>query len=838
MLVLINLLNITHFFNRRLIELGAEYINEIRKIDPKISDKINQITSKTSLQNTKFELVESILDLDSCLNLDAAIRENKISSYTINKWFDDGGQVQTGKDYFDLFIELNLKAKICDKENKKLVAGVEELAKYFLKNHANRLNEINPLIIKDLSDNLVELDLSLCAVAFLGTILPNSPWVSPMLECYLNALLASEKYEQLKNQLNNISFEDKNSSVWLIEAQLYHRLQNYKESILAAKNSIDLNVNNVYSWFFLLYVSRLNGTSVDILKKVVLEDIPNIIFETYCISKLPLVNEISSHIDPYIAERILVDWFVQNPEELAIPLTQIHFNSLLNRAEISNNPYVPNHCCDGVVYSDGFTTRKKILVRNISSCHSTLLDVESPLGQTLENMAVGDTVRETRLIERLPSYVAAFRHAIKLRDMKNDGRDVFRLLTLPVNEEEFIPHLENLLKQFSSSDRSHNKVLQNINIPLVMRGNYTNPNEPLKGAVAHLTSHESTRYLQLFNAGIENPHRVIIDVYTAVYFALIGVASTLSNSPMKIVLTEQSKLCIEAWISDVSREDYLSLDYTNNGIRRYTSEDIKRNSSFFINELKALVQAAEIEALTPMDTPDELINIRDVIDQSVYTTYQLSVANKIPWLCVDHHMSRLSHTSENLVANTNKITTNLLMNTPLKNKKQGIYLNLISGTPVSIMYDDILELSRSSSSSDEFLVHKFMEKFYIEAALFNSSDIALSFLTEVIGRVTVNAYINGQILRGVRAQNPAYDGYAEHIFNHCCLVAIKCLKGETAEFRFGLYIFNILNSFGRGISTYRSLILNLASLFATGHFLDINEVNRVVKNLCNVPDTP
>lgn len=835
-MTLMNLLNITSFSHRRLIDLGTKYTDGISKVDAGFAQHLLKLTSYAPEQRSRYELPVSILDLENYSSLNAAIQDNRISNFSVKKWLSNGGEIKTGDEYIDSFLELNLKARVCDKEDKSLISEVKIDAEQFLKSYANRLNELYPITVMDLSESFLELDLPLCAVEFLGVLLPQSPWLSPVFNCYLNALLASEKYEQLKNNLDSIVFEEKLSSTWLIETQLYFRLKNYGKAITAVKNAINLNADNAYQWFFLLSASRLNGTSSECLKIIVLDEIPSMIFETYCDSKLPLINEISTHVDPHIAERILVDWFVQNPEVLAIPLTQIHFSSLLNRAEASNNPYVPNHCCDGVMYSDGYTTRNKLLVRNINSSHSTLLDVESPLGQTLEEMEVGDVTEspwgEIRLTERLPSYVAAFRLAMELREAKNDGTDNgFRRFNLPSNEEDWLPCLENILKSFSSKDTKQNKALQNPNIPLMMKGHFTNPNEPLKGAVKHLTTPDSTKYLQLFDKGIDQPSRVVIDVYTATYLALTGVASTLAKSSITVVLTELSKLSLEQWINDVQREDYMSLSYTENGIHRSTSEDIKRDSTEFINELKSLIKVAEIEALTPFDTPEELIKIRNFFDQTVYTTFQLSIANEIPWLCIDHHISHLSHKLEHLVVNINSVVTTLLQTIPFKSRKQAISLNLLAGTPVPIMYNDILALSSSSASSDEFLVHKFMEKISIEATPFNSSDIALSFLTEVIGRVTANAYIDGQILRGGRAQNPAYDGYAEHIFNHCCLVAIKCLKGETAEFRFALFVFNILNSFGRGINDYKSLILNLASSFATGHFLDINEVNEVVKAL-------
>ncbi|MBF4333212.1 hypothetical protein EAY29_23605, partial [Vibrio anguillarum] len=114
-----------------------------------------------------------------------------------------------------------------------------------------------------------------------------------------------------------------------------------------------------------------------------------------------------------------------------------------------------------------------------------------------------------------------------------------------------------------------------------------------------------------------------------------------------------------------------------------------------------------------------------------------------------------------------------------------------SGTPVSILYQDIMELSCSSEPSDTYLVFKFMDK-YDEAI--DGTGAPLKFLTDIVRNVTAVAYIDGTILSGGRAINPQYDGYAENVFNYCCRPAMKVLTDETAEQRFATLIFSVVNT--------------------------------------------
>lgn len=572
-----------------------------------------------------------------------------------------------------------------------------------------------------------------------------------------------------------------------------------------------------------MHVSRANGLSKKELINIVFE-IPESIFSSYDDSKVPLVNEIATYVDINLADRVLVDWFAQSPDKVATALTQIHLNSLRNRPEVTSTPYVPLHCCDGITYTDGFETFSRLLVRDVDCTHPLLLDIESPLGQTLNEMQEGTTSGVYTMLERLPSYVAAYRHAANIRHKGNDGTDAFRMFTMPTNEGEMIPYVENILKRYSSEEKRMDKALQNPNIPLMMRGHYTDKGNSVRGAIMHLSSSESTQYLRLFNGGEEKFDKVILDVYTAVYLSLMGFTPSVVNLNLEVVLCHQTKKVLESWIEDILRDDYMSMGVSEQGMYRITSEDIQRDCLDLIQGLKTLLEYAKVEALKPADTPELLVKIRDMVDETVYSTFQLSVANDIPLLCIDHLMIELAHRSGCPAANMNSFVERALNSLSLKERKKSIQFNLFSGTPVSILYQDIMELSQSSEPDDTYLVFKFMEKY---GETIDRTGSPLNFLTEIVRNVTAVAYIDGAILNGGRVINPRYDGYAESVFNSCCRSAMKTLTGKTAEQRFATLIFSVIDTPNR-INKYAKLIAFLASEFAVGHFLDIDACNEAL----------
>tara|TARA_R110001606_G_scaffold48173_1_gene122478 strand:- start:2257 stop:5526 length:3270 start_codon:yes stop_codon:yes gene_type:complete len=823
---LINLLNLTHFSDAKLYRLGKLHLKAIRKMSPKCAEDIENLSDSERVLETPFELTSDSLDLKQFTKLDYALQNKQIKVSTLNNWVEQGGVVLTGDDYINSLFDLYLRATICSSDSKKEIQLLDEKAKLFFQQGANNFLQINPYAIVRLCEKFIDLGLPLNAVMYLEPFLSNEAWVSAVFECYLDALLVSEKFDLFLSRIVHLEQDEKTASINLREAQVYERLNKYELSIKSIRAAINISPHSPYSWHLLLRVSRAKGLSKEEIDNIVFE-IPEVIFQSFDETKVPLVNEIAVYVDYNLADRILVDWFVQSPLKVATVLTQIHINSLSARPDVTKNPYTPQNCCDGVTYSDGFDTFTRLLVKDVECSHPLLLDVESPLGQTLNAMKKGDTSGYYTMLERLPSYVAAYRYSLDIRNNGYDGTNGFRMFTIPSNKGEMIPYIESIIKRFSPADKTIDDTLNKKDIPLIMRGHYTDEGTPIRGALKHLSSSETTKYMKLFNGGEEQFDKVIIDVYTAVYIALTGLAVSIQKLDLEIIFCKYTREILESWVSDIQRDDYMSLGVTEDGMYRVTSKEIKRDYQDMIKGVKVLLEHSKVEPLEPADTPELLVKIRDLVDNSVYSTFQLSAANKIPLLCIDHLMMGFAHSFGCPAANMNSFVGMAITSLSLNDRKKSIQYNLFFGTPVSILYQDIIELSRSNENSDTYLVFMFMKKY---GDNINLTGAPLEYLTDIVKNVTAQAFIEGTILNGGRLINPQYDGYAQHVFNLCCRAAMKSLDGETAEYKFSMLIFSIFNTASRA-SRYIKLISYLASEFVEGHFLDIDECNKVLASL-------
>ena len=102
-------------------------------------------------------------------------------------------------------------------------------------------------------------------------------------------LFLSDKIDLFLNKIKHLEPCDKTELIYLREAQVYDRLDEYELSIKSIRFAIEISPNNPYSWYLLLHTSRKNGGDAQFLKEIVFE-IPEVIFSTYDESKITLMK--------------------------------------------------------------------------------------------------------------------------------------------------------------------------------------------------------------------------------------------------------------------------------------------------------------------------------------------------------------------------------------------------------------------------------------------------------------------------------------------------------------------------------------------------------------------
>lgn len=219
--------------------------------------------------------------------------------------------------------------------------------------------------------------------------------------------------------------------------------------------------------------------------------------------------------------------------------------------------------------------------------------------------------------------------------------------------------------------------------------------------------------------------------------------------------------------------------------------------------------------------PPLILCIQKAIDISVYSSIRLSISNDIPWLCVDSFLADIFVHSRWQQVNTFKLFVELGHLLSFEQKKDGLYLYAQETLPYVLTYRDL----RLLSIADDKYAHYFLAKIlFLYPKAFSDTKTAVRILIDILTPVLAKAYIKGEILNGLRVQNPRNDGYAERVFNACCHLSMQCNDGNTAERKLAMLLCGLFLRFYNAF-LMQKLISGMAFEFAQGHFMDISMIN-------------
>ncbi len=789
-----------------------------------ISYKIAKAQEDSSFRK---EIITEITKSTDISAEDSTLLSHIANKSSIQKWIDSGGTISSTDQFERDYSVLELRTLACD-DNPITVEELRVLADKFIDDHRTKLVDLNPLRLVDLAAKLIDTGVSTAACELLKPHVPPSDiWASPVVRCYLNALLDSQQMMTLNSTLAEIDQNDWDGYIWQIKARQLDCQHKYGEAIDAIEEALKKAPLSHYNWYLLIYLHRRHESNKDMIVQT-LNRIPNDIFFQPSDLGYRLLTETAVTGNFAKAESYLIDWFINNPDYCAIPFTNFYLSETIGGDDNANPAPAVGDCLGGVRYaSDGKVTIKLLVTGEVAPHHS-LLRVSSPLGQLLSEMVVGDIKQhgmlEIELIERLPPYIAVFNIASTLRQAINDGSDCFHSFELPKDPSEMFKSLE---RKLVSSGRGRNAINAQPNIPLFMKGFRHNSQDPVQSALYHLTVKESVKQpLPAF--GEENPERIILDVYSASYLALTGLAHNLKDSQTKPVITIETKHYIEQWLHDVNREDYLSIGaHPDGGLWRNTAEDIRQQTADIQEAFNLILAESENVHPNLVDIPPDVLRVEDVVDLSVLSSLKLSITNDIPWLCIDLTFAQLSQVSGYKMVNTSQFFILLGRNLPTEQKQNGIYLHVSAELPYPLTFEDMIQLSKSK---DERSLYFLAELLKMYPTAFSKTNAAIQFLHQVLVSVLVNAYFDGEILNGLRVFNPRNNGYAERVFNVCSNISMQCDDDLEAEYKLAMLLASLIHTF-REVQSMNKLIRHMASIFIAGHFMSFDAVNRHIEEL-------
>jgi len=793
----------------------------------RLSGHIYKVARARAESSYKKEIIAEITKKHEITVDDSALLGNISDAKSLRDWISNGGTIssdnQLEKDFS--LLELNTLAcgnKLKSKDNLRL------LVDDFIKKHKTEIPNLIPTRLLQLAEKLLDLDLPFQACKLLKQHVPITDfWMSPTLCCYLKALLNSHQMMTLDELMSTISPKDWNVDLWRIKAIQQDSLSRYDDAIEAMEIAVQMAPSSSYGWYVLINLYKKREDKKTIIASI-LERIPAETFSQPSQYGFNLLSEMAINGNFKRAERILVDWFIKDPEGCSIPFTNAYLALITNKKEISNLSNSIGQCFGGIHCSIDGKETIKLLVDDDLAIHNNLLGISSPQGELLSRMVVGDVEQlnmfEINLIERLPPLIAAFRIAFALRQAKNDGRDCFHSFQLPEDPDEMF---ETLKRKLLSSDIRNQDLISNPQIPLFFKGHHQFSSSPVKSALFHLTEKRSVKH-PLPGLGVEFPEKLILDVYSIIYLALTGLVKGISRSPTKLIITNETKCFFNEWLNEINRDDFFSIGVTRDGsLYRQTAEDIKKQTIEIQAAINSILTQSEVIVPKSIDLTDKILLIKDFVDLSVLSSIKLSISNDIPWLCIDEAFAQISKESGYKTVNANHFFGCIGEELLLDQKKQGLYLHVSAALPYPLTNEDVLQLSRSKDDRDHYCLAEIL-KMYPNA--FADTGSAILFLGQILISILINAYNKKEILNGLREENPRDSGQTERVFYACCFVSMQCKDGQEAEKKLGYFLGYLLFLF-QDVHSINKLIKIMASKFIAGHFLCLSAVNLYVDEI-------
>lgn len=821
---------------KELNQLCLKYIDTIKKVSPEVAkiiaipetheldldDEAQKLLKAYNDKEYRQKLLDEISQKNTITTNDVHILLSIGDHVTINKWLNNGGNIVSDDQLEIDYYLLSLKAHASTPELRNSLDIEAEFNK-FLENHPSHTVQIPPLAVNQLAKKLFNLELFIAASELLKPYINDQDsWPSPPVKCYINSLIEAQQNHSLEQLLNNMNVDSWDDYLWEVKANRFSVDKKYSEAIQAYEEALKLAPELIHLWLNALHNHKLNkSTNKDIIE--FLDRIPSSVFSkpseqaSFILmewSKLNLFNK---------AEEILLNWFIKKPENSAILITNFYFSLITQRNEeqIKFSPITPN--IDGAIrYSENNLIKTKLITTSSETVSPYLARSDSPLGQILLNTPTGETaksgIKTIKIIEKLPPFQAVLNICTELRETINDGNDCFHSLTLSTNPSEMFEEMKILMKGFEA-DKEH--ITKASNVPLLMKCARLGSFEPIQTALQAMTSDEFLKH-PLPNVGIEIYDELVLDLYSIVYLAITGLHKGIDYSTTRIFITETTKLFFDNWFRDINKKDYLRAGVSSNGdFFRTTAEDIKEQTKDLQTALKNLLNHAEILSENLVDLPPNILKIKNLLCDSVYSTLTLSITNNIPWLCIDGLFSQLYALLGHTTINATNYLTHIAKNISFNDKKTGIYLYCMADTPYPLTFEEIFELSKSKGEDDLYFLAEILNK--IPNAFKNSED-ATQFVYKILIPVLKRGYLDGEILHGSRVDNILNTGLVERVFFACCRMVIAPKDGKIAEQKLAKLLVALTISTNT-IPDLQKLNYALFSEFISGHFLNINAVN-------------
>ncbi|TBV10770.1 GapS6b family protein [Stutzerimonas kirkiae] len=677
------------------------------------------------------------------------------------------------------------------------------------------LPTIMPNGLFELAEKLVALNLPHKALRLITPVMPNHElWPSPYVLTYLYCLQEARQNKTFDEVIAKIKGADQ--SVALLSFQSVHaeRGGDIDLAIKISESMIELAPEWPYAWYRRCYLlghyrslEEQQAFHPRVPDSVLLKpsrEVKGILFF------LTLAGSFKR------AEPRWVEWMIEDPRGHAVDLVNFHFGLAFRRCEPMEVSSSMRQCLAAVQYTYEGDSVVRLIVDDELEGSECTLKASSQVGQLLQRLSPGErenlNMATYKMEERLLPYVACVRIALKLRHIHNDGSDCFVMMRMPADPAEFIPFLQEKMTR----DAERREHLQSMEaIPLYLRGHALYPSDAFKAAMTCWTDQRIPKS-PLCDTGETEPTAIVLDAYSISYLAVTNAARYLLDTGISFVVPAATKETLEAFLTEVSDEHFMLLGVTEGGrLFRTTASDLRERDAHVLENLRLILGNATIVRPIVHDAELEAFTIKDAVDATIYDAMQLSIANQIPWFCMDGAFGALHNVKGHPLVNVQAVLLRAMVSAPFdfEQRRHALVLYALGALPLPLTFQDIYRLANTPSTLAGLILFKVIQTHGREI-----------FAAEGRPEMLLNAiYLHLDCLFGKEALavNSRYNPwmtYTSHVFNHGLSLYLALSGTGSTEFRLATAVHHMAQLGIDNQSFLKSLIGRFVH-FAHGHFM-------------------
>jgi len=685
----------------------------------------------------------------------------------------------------------------------------------FISEWGSALHTIAPTGLYEIAGKLSALNLPHMALKLMTPVMPSHElWPSPYVLAYLSCLQGAGQNKTFEELVGRV--QGANQSATLLSFQSVHaeRSGDNDLAIKLSESTIKLAPERPDVWRRHCYLLNRYRNLEE--QRLFHELIPDSVL-------MPPSHEVKSILfflalagSFQRAESQWVKWMLEDPRSHAVDLVNFHFGLTLRKSEPLQVSASVAGCLTAVRYTHEGETLVRLIVDDEIEGSEYALKASTRVGQLLQKLALGDSenlsMTTYRVEERLPPYVGCLRIALALRQAQNDGSDCFVMMHMPTDPAEFIPYLEEKMAQGSESRVNLHTAKE---IPLYLRGHALYPSDALKAAMNCWTDYRLPTS-SLCDTGDSEPAVAVLDAYTISYLVITNNVENLLNTGISLVVPRTTKEALKAFLIEISDENFMHLGVTESGkLHRTTASDIRARDAHVLENLRLILDKVTVVQPVMHDAELDAFTLKDLVDATVYDAMQLSIANRIPWFCMDGNFCALHNVKGHPLVNAHAVLLRAMASSPFdfEQRRHALLLYALGTLPLPLRFQDIYDVASTQSNLAGFILSKIIQTHGRE--IFAAEGRPEILLNSIFLHLDC---LYGSEALAARSRYSPWMNYSSHVFNHGLSLYLALSGPGSSEFRLAAALHHMVQLSINQQSFLESLIHRFMD-FAHGHFM-------------------